>query len=261
MFANWNFDPSLVLGIAFLAGLYALSATRWRPHFPGGQPLTRAQVVCSLLGLLALVIALVSPVDYLADHDLLSMHMVQHLLLTLVMPPLMLLGTPGWMLRPALHVPLALPVLRRLTSPIAAFLLFNGVFSGWHVPGLYEWTLENETVHIVEHLLFMATAFLTWMPIASPLPELPRLPYPAMVLYLFLQSVIPTVLGGLITFADDVLYRTYALAPRVWGMSALEDQQSGGLIMWIPGAFIYLAALTAVWFIWFEGKEKVGEIR
>ena len=258
---NWNFDPSLCLGIGFLIALYALSATRWRRHFPSAEPPTRAQVVYFSLGILALIVALLSPIDDLADHDLLTMHMVQHLLLTLVMPPLLLLGTPGWMLRPVLNVPGALPVLRLLSAPVAAYLLFNFVFSAWHIPWLYEATLENESIHILEHLLFMATAFLTWMPIASPLPELPRLPYPAMVLYLFLQSVIPTVLGGLITFADGVLYQTYALAPRVWGMSALEDQQMGGLIMWIPGALVYLTALTIVWFVWFEGQEKVGEIR
>jgi putative membrane protein len=258
---TWNFELSLILGIALLVVLYAWSATRYRSRHHGAQPLSRVQVVFFSLALLSLVVALVSPIDDLADHDLLSMHMVQHLLLTLVMPPLLLLSTPGWMLRPLLNVPLALPILRRLTSPVAAFLVFNGVFCAWHVPALYELTLQNESVHIFEHLLFMATAFLAWMPIVSPLPELPRLPYPAMVLYLFLQSVVPTVLGGLITFADDVLYPTYAHAPRVWGMSALEDQQWGGLIMWIPGAFVYLTALTVVWFVWFEGKEKVGEIR
>ncbi len=257
----WNFEPSIVLGIAFLVALYALSATRWRHRYPLSQPLTRTQVVCFTLAILALVVALLSPIDELADHYLLSMHMVQHLLLTLVMPPLLLLGLPAWMLRPILNVPLALPLLRRLTAPVTAYLLFNGVFAAWHVPWLYELTLQNERVHILEHLLFMGTAFLAWMPIVSPLPELPRLSYPAMVLYLFFQSVIPTVLGGLITFADDVLYATYANAPRVWGMSALEDQQMGGLIMWIPGAFLYLTALTVVWFVWFEGKEKVGEIR
>src|SRR2546428_375315 len=256
---NWNFEPSVVLGITFLAALYAASSLR-RRH-PGEPAPTRAQVVYFMLALLGLVVALVSPLDDLADHYLLSMHMVQHLLLTLVIPPLLLLSTPAWMLRPLLSVPLAAPVLRRLTAPVSAYLLFNGVFAGWHAPALYELTLSNEAVHVLEHLMFMATAFLAWMPIVSPLPELPRLPYPAMVLYLFLQSVIPTVLGGLITFADGVLYPTYASAPRVWGMSALEDQQWGGLIMWIPGAFVYLTALTVVWFVWFEGKEKVGEIR
>ena len=258
---NWNFEPSVILGIVLAGFGYWLSAGPWRARFPGAVPLTRTQAVCFALAMLSLVIALLSPIDELADHSLLLMHMVQHLLLTLVMPPLLLLGLPGWMLRPLTGVPLLRAVLSRLTRPLPAFIAFNAIFAVWHVPALYEATLNSESIHLLEHFLFMGAALLTWWPILSPLPELPRASYPLQVLYLFLQSIIPTVLGGIITLAPDVLYVTYLHAPRVWGIGALEDQQWGGLIMWIPGALIYLTALTAVFFIWFEGQEKAGEIR
>ena len=258
---DWNFEPSIVLGITLASVTYALCVDAWRQRFANSTAVTRAQIACFALAMLTLVVALLSPIDELADHYLLTVHMVQHLLLTLVMPPLLLLGLPAWLVRPVLRVPYARPVLRWLTRPIPAFLIFNAVFAGWHTPALYEWTLQNEAAHLAEHLLFMATAVLTWWPIVSPLPELPRQIFPVQVLYLFLQGVVPTVLGGLITFAGDVLYPTYANAPRVWGFSALDDQQAGGLTMWIPGSFIYLSALTVVFFVWFEGQETVGEIR
>jgi len=258
---NWNFEPTVILGIVLASAAFGLSAGRWRDRFPGSSPLTRTQWVCFALAMLTLVAALLSPIDALADHSLLLMHMVQHLLLTLVMPPLLLLGLPGWMLRPLLRVPLLHAALAWLTRPLPAFAAFNAVFAIWHVPSLYEATLNSEPIHLLEHFMFMATAVITWWPVLSPLPELPRASYPLQVLYLFLQSVVPTVLGGIITLAPDVLYPTYLHAPRVWDISAAEDQQWGGLIMWIPGALIYLLALTAVFFIWFEGQEKAGEIR
>lgn len=258
---NWNFEPSIVIGIALASVAYGLSVDYWRDRFTGSEPVARRQVICFALAMLTLAVALLSPLDELADQVSLSAHMIQHLLLTLVMPPFLLLGLPAWMLRPALRLPFALLILRWLTRPITAYIAFNAVFAAWHVPALYELTLQNETWHILEHLLFMGTALLTWWPIVGPLPELPRPPYPAQVLYLFFQSVIPTVLGSIITFADEVLYPTYARAGQLGGFSALEDQQMGGLIMWIPGALVYLAALTAVFFVWFEGKEKIGEIR
>ncbi len=258
---DWNFEPSVVLGIVLASVVYALCAGRWRDRFAGSAPVPRKQIVYFALAMLTLVLALLSPIDALADHYLLSMHMIQHLLLTLVMPPFLLLALPAWMVRPALRLPLLTPALRWLTGPLVAYLLFNAVFSVWHVPSLYERTLQDELVHVGEHMLFMAAALLAWWPIVSPLPELPRLPYPHQVLYLFLQGVIPSVLGALITFADTVLYPTYLNAARVWEISALEDQQLGGLIMWVPGSMIYLVALTVVFFVWFEGQGRVGEIR
>jgi putative membrane protein len=246
----WNWEPSILIGLALQAGAYLACVGRLRGRFAGSAPVPQWQVQTFLLGVLVMFIALVSPLDTLGDGYLLTAHMVQHLLITLVAPPLLLLGTPRWLLRPLLIPRFALPIGRALTNPLVAFLLFNITFAIWHVPALYESALRNQALHILEHVLFFATATLTWWPIFSPLDELPPLPPPAQCLYLFFESLPTTILGAVITFAGSALYPTYATAPRVWGLSPLTDQQLGGLIMWIPAGLVYVIAGLALFAGW-----------
>ena len=259
MFA-WNWDPTILIGLALQAGAYLACIGPLRKHFPGSEPVESARIQTFLLGSLMLFIALCSPIETLGDGYLLSAHMIQHLLITLLAPPLLLLGTPRWLFRPLLRLPLALPIGRLLTNPIVAFLSFNVVFAAWHVPAYYDATLRSTPLHVLEHLMFIGTATLTWWPVFSPLDELPRLPNPGQCLYLFLESIPPTILGALITFAGWVLYPTYARAPRVWGISPEIDQQAAGLIMWIPGALVFLLVLTIVWFRWL-GRDDYEQSR
>ncbi|HVG95664.1 MAG TPA: cytochrome c oxidase assembly protein, partial [Chloroflexota bacterium] len=184
-------------------------------------------------------------------------------------PPLLLLGTPGWMLRPLLCPPaggrgypgwLRLPLggVRRLAgtllTPPPAVLLFHAVFLIWHAPPLYQLALVNPAVHAFEHSGLLVLALCTWWPICGSLAEYPRLPHGAQVLYLFFQSLPPTVLGAIIALAGVPIYARYWEAPRVLGLSPLDDQQLGGLIMWIPGALIYFVALSVVFFLWLERR-------
>src|SRR5689334_16710441 len=224
MFA-WNWDPLILIGIALQVGIYLACVGPLRARFPGAEPVPPARVQTFLLGSLVLFIALCSPIETLGDGYLLSAHMIQHLLITLVAPPLWLIGTPRWLFRPLLRLPLALPVGRVITSALFAFLAFNVVFAAWHVPAYYDATLRSAPLHALEHVIFIVTATLTWWPVFSPLDELPRMSDPAQCLYLFLESIPPTILGALITFAGWILYPTYAHAPRVWGLSAALDQQ------------------------------------
>jgi putative membrane protein len=188
----------------------------------------------------------------LGERYLLSAHMVQHLLITLVVPPLLLLGTPGWMLRPLLRWPPVRGAARALLAPVPAFLLFNAVFAMWHVPVVYELSLRVAPLHALEHAAFAGLALLTWWPVFGPVPEFPRLPYGAQVVYLFFESLPPTAVGAIIALAERPLYPTYWAAPRVFGLDARADQQLGGLIMWIPGALVYFLVLTVVFFLWLE---------
>lgn len=263
LLTGWNFNPSVILGILALASLYAYGVGPLRARFRLGEPVPRVRVVTFFLGLGVLAFALLSPLDELGDEYLFSAHMVQHMVLVMFVPPLLLLGTPGWLIRPMLArtgllalargLNNALPAARGLTLPIAVFTLFNLDFWAWHAPVLYDLTLRNEYVHIVEHLTFLACATLNWLPILSPLPaDLPRLPRMAQVLYLFLSCQPMVALGALLTFAAQPLYTPYVAAPRIFGFSALVDQQVGGLIMWIPGNVVYIIMMSIVFFQWIQ---------
>lgn len=252
---EWNWQPSILIGLALLAGGYWGAVNRWRSHVGGATPVSGGQQGWFFLGIVTLFVALISPLDGLSDAYLFSAHMLQHMLLSVVAPPLLLLGTPGWLLRPLLRLPGVARVGRGLTRPIVAFAVFNAVFAVWHLPGLYEATLQNDAIHIVEHVLFMATGVLNWWPVLSPMPELPRLAYPAQVAYLFLEGLPATFLGALIVFSPTVLYPTYAAAARVSALSAFDDQQAAGLIMWMPGGMIYLLALSLVFRAWLSSEQ------
>ena len=254
--STWNWEPSVLLGIALIVGAYLAAAGPFRVRFGSSSKVERAQAIWFLLGAFVILFALVSPLDELDDRYLFGADMTQHLLLTLVAPPLMLIGTPGWMLRPLLRKPVILRAARFLTNPLIAFALFNVDFAIWHLPTFYEATLENETIHIVEHLLFIATAFLNWWPILSPLPELPRLPPPAQILYLFLEALPSTFLGAFLVFAPAPLIPTYAAAPNLFGIGPMDDQLFSGLIMWMPGGMTWLLALTIVFFQWLDREER-----
>jgi putative membrane protein len=284
---RWPFVPDIVLGLLGLAVLYALAAGPLRARLVrlGGPPppwqppgavrkerpghLAVWQVAAFFGALLVAGLALLSPLHVLGESYLLSAHMVQHLLITAVVPPLLLLGTPGWMLRPLLCPPASgwggagwlrppLGAVRRLAgtllTPIPAFLLFNAVFLVWHAPPLYQLALVNPLVHAFEHSGLIVLALATWWPICGPLAEYPRLPHGAQVLYLFFQSLPPTLLGAIIALSEVSIYPHYWEAPRVFGLSPLADQQLGGLIMWIPGALTYFVALSVIFFIWLERR-------
>jgi putative membrane protein len=249
---TWNWDPGLVFGLVMQAIVYLACVGPLRRYFPGSASVSQVRIQTFLLGVLILFFALVSPLHTLGDQYLLSAHMVQHLLITLVAPPLLLVGTPRWLFRPLLRLPFAPTIGRFITSLLVAFLAFNIVFAAWHVPAFYDLALQYEWVHAAEHISFIVTATLTWWPIFSPMDEFPAPAPPVQCLYLFFQSLPPTVVGALITFSGDVLYPTYANAPRVWGLSALADQQIAGLIMWFPGGLVFFGVLTVIFLRWFS---------
>lgn len=237
---------STVIGLAALGGLWLL---RTRAHAPEHRP-TALQAGCFLAGLLLLFLSLNGPIHDISDYYLFSGHMVQHLVLTIAVPPLLLVGTPGWMLRPALRVPVVGAIARFVTKPAAAFTIFNVVLAGWHLPPLYNAAMYYHEVHILQHLMFLVAAVIMWWPLLSPLPELPRLSYPGQMLYSFLMTLPMTIISIFIVYADHVLYPAYASAPRLWGLSPLEDQRLGGLIMWIPGGLFFYLLTSIVFFRW-----------
>jgi len=253
--ASWDLHGDVIAGVAIAALLYLLLAARNRKG--GGKAVSGARAASFASGLFVILIALNGPLHALADHYLFSAHMVQHLLLTLVVPPLLLAGLPQSLIDP---LPSLAGLLRRLTAPLIACILYNAILIVWHVPLFYGWAMENHAIHIGQHLLFLGSALLLWWPVAGPRLAGAGMPAPAQLLYLFLAGVPMILVAAFVTLADEPLYRFYALAPRLFGISPLDDQVAGGVIMWVPGSLVYLIAITVVYFRWVatESEESDG---
>jgi putative membrane protein len=248
---GWSIHWSTVIGIAALAALYLWRAS----HAPESGTPTGLQKLTFFSGLFVMFVSLNGPLHDLSDSFLFSAHMVQHLILTLLIPPLLIGGTPGWMLRPLIKPRAVRAVAQFVTRPVMCFVIFNLMIIGWHLPIFYNAAMANHNIHIGEHLMFMASAVLMWWPFMSPLPELPRLAYPGQILYCFLLTLPMSVVAIYITMADHILYPAYAAAPRLWGITPMMDQQAGGLIMWIPGGMVFYVLMTVVFFKWVARDE------
>jgi putative membrane protein len=243
---TWSIHPSTVIGLAALAALYL-----WRARSTDAEhPLSVARKISFFSALLVIFGSLNGPIHDLSDTYLFSAHMVQHLLLTMLMPPLIIYGVPGWMLRPLLRNRTVLAIAQRVTKPVACFVIFNLVIALWHLPVFYNAAMANHNIHIVEHLMFMSAAVLMWWPITSQLPELPRLSYPGQMLYCFLMILPMSIIAIYISMAEQVLYPAYSVAPRISSLSPLDDQLLGGLIMWVPGGLLFMVIMTVVFFKW-----------
>ena len=247
---RWDLHPSVIIGLVLLGGLYVY----W-----GGLAAPRRRVASFVGALAVLGLALNGPLHNLSDFYLFSAHMAQHLVLTLVFPPLLLYGTPAWVVRPLLRPRSVMRFARWATRPLAAGVLFSAPITLWHVPQFYEAALGHHGLHVVQHLVFIATAVIMWWPVLSPVPELPRASYATQLLYLFALGLPMSLAGALITLADRVLYPFYESAPRVWGLTPAADQQLGGLLMWVVGTIYLWVAATVVWFRW-SVREESGDV-
>jgi len=260
---TWSLDPLPWLGVLIAGGAYLVAARRVNRTDPRVR-VADWRIACWFAGLAAILIALTSAVDVYAE-DLLSVHMVQHLLLSMVAPPLLALGAPITLaLRiasPGARRRLILPVLharlvRVLASPIVAWPLFAVVMWLTHFSPLYDAALEDPMVHDAEHLLYLATGLLFWWPVvaADPIPH--RMGYGARLAYLGLQMPINAAVGLAIYFAPAVLYPHYATLVRTWGPDALTDQQSGGVLMWGAGDLLLLVAIPLVVVAWMRADVR-----
>ena len=253
----WSLGSLPWIGTVVAAAAYLIAARRVNRRHPR-VPIQVWRQVAWLSGLAMVLVALVSSIDLYAG-DLLSIHMVQHLLLTLVAPPLLALGAPVTLLLrvagPATRRRVLLPILhsravRVVASPLGAWSLFTAAMFLTHFSPLYEAALENDGVHVAEHLVFLVTGMLFWWPIVAADPVPGRLRYPARVAYVVLQMPVNAAVGLAIYFAPTVLYAHYATLERTWGPTARVDQQVAGAIMWGAGDLILLATvpiLVAAW--------------
>ena len=255
---DFHAHPDVWLLIAVLVGGYFALLRYVGPNkVEAGEPVVGSlQKVSFLAGVAALWIGADWPMHELGEDYLFSMHMVQHTLFSLVAPPLLLMGMPKWMLRLPLQKTAALKVARALTRPIVGLLLFNAVIVITHWPALVNLSLRSELAHFGIHVVLVTSSIIMWWPVVDRLPELSRMSPPGKMLYLFLQSVVPTVPASFLTFSDGVLYDAYAEFPRLWNMSVIDDQQIAGLIMKIVGGLLLWLAIAILFFRWSSAEER-----
>ena len=253
----WHLHPSvwLVLGGIWVAYLVAVRRHR---TVAGEPPDRRRRTTLFSVGMACLWLGADWPVHDLAEGYLYSVHMAQHLLFTLVAPPLLIAGMPGWMWRDILRPRWLFLVFRFLTRPIVALILFNGLLLFTHWPQVVEASVRSEPTHFTLHVLLFGSAVVMWWPVMSPLVELPALTPPAQMMYLFAQSLAPTIPASFLTFGHTLLYPVYGTFPRIWGISALNDQLIAGLLMKLVGGFILWGFVAAIFFRWYAREERDG---
>ncbi len=242
----------LTLSIALIAFVYLRG---WLHLYSNSANVTSGwRAISFLLGLLLIWAAVVSPIAAL-DHKLLTVHMLQHLLLMTLAPPLIWLGAPFMILVHGLPPPFVHTVIRQLfqsapvrtaaralTQPALCWLAATAALLIWHIPALFTLGLQSEVWHLAEHASFLATGLLFWWPVVQPWPSVSKWPELSMVLYLFLATLPCDILSGLLVFCDRVVYAVYFASPRPFGFSALEDQQCAGALMWTCVTVVYLVA-------------------
>ena len=268
---SWSWDPLVSVSLAISAGLYGLGLVHlWRT--PGGRRAVRPwQAAAFAVGWLSLVIALISPLDELSD-ILFSAHMTQHELLMVIAAPLMVLGRPLivmlWAFRAGhrqrltawTRTPLVARTWHGVTGPLTVWVLHALALWIWHLPVLYQAALESDAVHVVQHLSFFVTAALFWWALVHG--RYGRIGYGMAVLFLFTTALHSGALGALFTFGSEVTYPLYAERSAAFGVSALEDQQLAGLIMWVPFSLTFLIVGLALFAAWLgESDRRLGFAR
>lgn len=260
LWTAWGLEPFVLIGLSVSAGLYWRGSRRM-----AGRSFRSRESLSFFGGWLALVVALVSPLDGLGG-ALFSAHMTQHEVLMLVAAPLLVLG------RPVAPFLLALPAYWRreltaiwkagparrgwrfLVNPFVAWLIHAAVLWGWHAPALFQATLESEFVHAAQHLSFLVSALLFC---EALIYESERwMGYGAAVIYVFTTAVHTSALGALLTFSRTLWYPAYQGTTAAWGLTPVEDQQLGGLIMWVPAGVVYLVAGLLLFALWLRESER-----
>jgi cytochrome c oxidase assembly factor CtaG len=254
---SWTLDPWIAAPLALAAGIYVRGWLRLHAQMP--QRFGAGRLAAFLGGLATIAVALESPLHALGA-QLLQAHMVQHLLLMMVAPPLlwlgvprlpMLQGLPRGLLRTWVGPIVAWPPLSRgcrwFVHPAVAWVVYVGSTWAWHAPALYERALASELWHHAQHVCFLATALAFWWPVVQPWPRRPLVPPWAIVLYLILADLQNTVLSAWLVFSEQPIYPAYNAVPRLWQISTLDDQAAAGAIMWVPGSIAFL--LPIAWII------------
>jgi cytochrome c oxidase assembly factor CtaG len=257
LWSAWEFDPGTAIPLAISAVLYLRGARVSRGA-------TRLEQILFWSGWATLFIALVSPLHPLGE-ALFSAHMTQHEILMLISAPLLVLSRPlapmlwgmpiSWRrwLGQAAHATAFQKLWRAVTRPSVAWCVHAVALWTWHIPALFDATLSSEWIHAAQHASFFGSALLFWWSLFAAR----GMHAGAGVLYIFTTAIHTSILGALLTFAPFTWYPPYASTTRAWGLSPLEDQQLGGLIMWVPAGLVYIATGLALFARWLKESEQM----
>lgn len=273
------------LGAVLIIGLiYLLLIGPWRHRFADSAGVSTGQKAWFLSGLLIYYMTQGGPMNLLG-HLIFSVHMMNMALVYLVVPLFVLLGLPAWLVRPVVRIKWVKSLLGVMTQPILTVLLFNALFSFYHWPWVLDFIMTHFTVHYLYDTAMLVAAFMMWWPIVTPLPEMERLSNIQKMAYVFANGVLLTPACALITFADHTLYSTFS-DPNVWAtamgycipggtssellaqfsggpkffsiLSALEDQQLGGVLMKLTQEAVYGSVLAYIFFKWYRKENPDG---
>lgn len=253
---HWHNEPFLVGGLIGLGWLYAILTGPLRSLLAPGTPYPSGHAIRFYGALVIFYLAVGSPLDQVGERFLLSAHMVQHQLIIYPAAILFLLGLPEWLVRPITAQPSLRTLLKLLSQPVICGVVYCVVVSCWHFPFLYDWALQNKTVHIIEHLNFFAAALFLWWPICSPSREFPPVAHAWQMLYYLGVTIGMTPVFAYITFSTDILYPTYEFAPRIiTNFSPKDDQLLAGSIMKLGGMTVMMGAFALSFYKWYRQSE------
>lgn len=258
----WRYQPHAEVWIILLAAIamawYAARIIAPKAAPVGESPFARHHKLAFVGAMVLLWVASDWPMHDISEEYLYSVHMIQHLLITLVVPPLIWAAIPEWLARLALSGDGSVGVwVRRLARPVAAGLLFNFMVAVSHIPWVVSTSVESGALHYFVHLLLFASAMAMWLPVCGPIPEL-HMREPGKMVYLFLMSVVPTVPGGFLTFAQGAVYSAYDHDVRLWGIGLQADQQAAGLIMKLVGGMYLWTWIGVLFFRWAGAQQRAN---
>ena len=262
---TWTWDPVIVFLLLASAWLYIAGVVRARCTSHNPRIFAGWQLIAFVLGWLTLIVALISPVHELGE-SLFSAHMLQHELLMVVAAPLLIVGRPDLVFIWALplswrkdlarfqHISIVHRSWRLLAFPLSAWLLHAMALWTWHIPSLFDATIAHNWVHALQHSSFLGTALLFWSSLLYG--HMGRRAYGEGIIYVFTTAVHTSILGALLTFAASPWYLIYEFRTAIWGLTALQDQQLGGLIMWVPAGLVY--TIMGLWLLgaWIRDSDR-----
>ncbi len=251
----FQWHPEVWLLVAFLAGAYVYMVRVIGPRAvpPGTPVVTRRHLVCFAGAIVMLWVASDWPMHDISEEHLYSAHMLQHMVLSYFLPPLALMATPPWLARVLLGNGRLYATVKWFTHPVVAGVIFNAMVMIIHIPTLVNESVQNGPLHYGLHVAVVTSSLLMWMPVCGPISEF-RLGVAGTMIYLFLQSVVPTIPAAWLTFAEGVVYNAYDTPLRLWGISVTSDQQLAGAVMKTGGSVFLWSIVVYLFFHRFAAR-------